>query len=152
MTTLVRLTLLFLLFAPSAFAQGPAWTDWNTAYANAVKEKKVILVDAYTDWCGWCKRMDKDTYANSDVIKELGDGFIAVKFNPEKAGSYTVDGQTYNAQQLLGQLSNNQRMGYPTTFFVLPDGKNTTIMVQGYQPAKEFIDILRQVRTEAKKS
>src|ERR1043166_1262050 len=75
------------------------WYQWNEGYPIAQKQGKMILVDAYTDWCGWCKKMDRDTYTNSDVIKKLNQHFIIVKFNPEQREKvYQVDSKSYNAR------------------------------------------------------
>jgi thiol:disulfide interchange protein len=62
--------LLFTSFTKPAESE-LKWYGWNEGYPLAKKEGKLILVDAYTDWCGWCKKMDRDTYANADVIKNL---------------------------------------------------------------------------------
>src|SRR5438132_1421419 len=40
------------------------WLNWNEGYTQAAKDNKTMLVDVYTSWCGWCKRMDHDTYTN----------------------------------------------------------------------------------------
>jgi thiol:disulfide interchange protein len=67
------LVLMLTSFAPP---QKPAqhveltWYGWNEGYAKALKEGKIVLVDAYTDWCGWCKKMDRDTYTNPTIIKK----------------------------------------------------------------------------------
>jgi thiol:disulfide interchange protein len=67
---LAILVIPFLILSAFKPAQTPApkaelkWYGWNEGYAKAVKEGKIVLVDAYTDWCGWCKKMDRDTYSN----------------------------------------------------------------------------------------
>ena len=85
------------------------WYSWNEGYPLAQKQGKILLIDAYTDWCGWCKRMDRDTYANADVVKKLNQHFIAIKFNPELSDlKYKVDSQTYTASEFFGQLNRGE--------------------------------------------
>jgi thioredoxin-related protein len=91
--------------------------ELQTAYA---KQPKPILIDVYTDWCGWCKVMDKETYSNEKVAAYINEHFYAVKFNAEskepaffgkkKYGYNTA----YNANDLAVYLLSG-RMGYPTT-------------------------------------
>src|SRR5690606_40147878 len=54
----------------SALAQDKAikWLTFDEASELAAKEPKMILVKVYTDWCGWCKKMDKETFMDSEVI------------------------------------------------------------------------------------
>lgn len=59
------------------------WMDFAEGYAKAKSENKILLVDAYTDWCSWCKVMDRETYTNAQVIAVLNNEFVCVKFNPE---------------------------------------------------------------------
>ncbi|MGB0432557.1 MAG: thioredoxin family protein, partial [Bacteroidia bacterium] len=94
------------------------WYDWNEGYEIAKKKNKIILVDAYTDWCGWCKKMDKDTYAKKNVISYINKHFVPIKFNPELKGQYNVSGNNLTPRELLGNLSGGQNVGYPTTFFL----------------------------------
>ena len=58
------------------------WYDFEEGMEKAKKENKALLIDAYTDWCGWCKVMDKETYKDARVIAKLNESFVAVKFNP----------------------------------------------------------------------
>jgi thioredoxin-related protein len=60
------------------------------------KNPKKIFVDAYTDWCGWCKKMDKETFKNPDVIKYMNKHFYAVKFNAEGNETVHYKGKKYN--------------------------------------------------------
>nr|MBP7512354.1 DUF255 domain-containing protein [Bacteroidia bacterium] len=77
----------FTIFFMSSFTKTKddelKWYKWNEGYPVAQKDGKLILVDAYTDWCGWCKKMDRDTYSNPDIIKKLNKHFVVIKFNPE---------------------------------------------------------------------
>ena len=126
------------------------WHSWNEGYPIAVKDKKIILVDAYTDWCGWCKKMDKDTYANPDVIKKLNKHFIVIKFNPELRDlTYDIDGQTYSARDFYMQLSRGESTGFPTTYFIDPK-KKSVFIDPGYRDAQTFLTILDKVIEDAK--
>src|SRR5271155_4177100 len=58
---------------------------WQTSLAAgsnlAMQEHKYVLADVYTDWCGWCKKLDKDVLTDSDVVSYLQKQFICVKVN-----------------------------------------------------------------------
>lgn len=146
--------LVFGWFLLSSFAnpqdQELKWYQWNEGYPLAVKEKKIVLVDAYTDWCGWCKKMDRDTYSNPDIIKKLNKHFVVIKFNPEqREKTYEIDGQTYSARDFFAQLSRGENTGFPTTYFIDPKKKSLFIDA-GYHDATTFSQILDKVITDAK--
>src|SRR4029077_12479238 len=65
--SLLAAALALATFAPAAYAAEINWRDWNTGLAEAAASKRPVVVDVYTDWCGWCKRMEKDVYAREDV-------------------------------------------------------------------------------------
>ncbi|MBJ7428007.1 MAG: DUF255 domain-containing protein [Bacteroidia bacterium] len=100
------------------------WLDWNTGYPLAQKTNKIILVDAYTDWCGWCKKMDRDTYTNQKIIGILNKDFVIIKFNPEiKDAVYDLEGQKVSGRELFTQLTQGKSTGFPTTYFIEPNKK-----------------------------
>ena len=119
------------------------WYDFETAVDLAKEDKKPIFIDIYTGWCGWCKKMDADTYSKPDIAKLINKNFIPVKFNPELKQSYEVNGQTMSGPELLSMLSGGQRIGYPTTFFLSTE-KNKVQMVSGYKGPEDFAQILEQ--------
>ena len=55
--------MLILLLASSLFSAGKEWYSFNEGIALAKKENKHIVLDFYTDWCGWCKVMDQKTFS-----------------------------------------------------------------------------------------
>lgn len=135
--------LLFFAFIPAT--EELKWLGWNEGYEIAKKKNKIMVVDVYTDWCGWCKVMDRETFANAEIVATINKEFVPVKFNPEIAGAtYTYDGKKYTGDQFVGVISNNQLSGYPTTVFYFPK-KNEFVMEVGYKKPDAFKDILRQM-------
>lgn len=129
------------------------WRSWNDGYNEVKKEGKIGLVDVYTDWCGWCKRMDRDTYEDKDIVKKVNRDFIPIKFNPEQQGVYYIDSNEYSGPQLYAMLSNNQRSGFPTTFFLIPKGGVMYVeRVPGYQGPDAFENILDKIVAYAQQS
>ncbi len=121
------------------------WLDWNTGYPLAKKQNKIILVDAYTDWCGWCKKMDRDTYTNSDIIKMLNKDFVVIKFNPELENIvYELDGNKISGRELFGQLTQGKSTGFPTTYFINPNKKQIQVAA-GYLGPDDFKKVLNQI-------
>ena len=149
-------TLVFMLMAftppqkPSSKVE-LTWYGWNEGYAKAVKEGKIVLVDAYTDWCGWCKKMDRDTYTNADIIKKINAQFVPIKFNPEiKDVTYTIGDKSFSPQELYYMLTNGNSTGYPTTYFIYPK-KMTLFFEAGYKDSTSFNTILDAAIAESKK-
>lgn len=60
------------------------WMGFNEAIEACKKEPKMIFIDVFTDWCGWCKRMDATTFKNPVIAKYMNDKFYAVKFDAER--------------------------------------------------------------------
>ena len=125
--------------SPESNAQGNEttsfeWRTVNEALAEEAGSQKFILLDVYTDWCGWCKRMDRDTYADSSVSAYISERFVAAKMNPEKDGKVIYDGHEYSQAQFGKALGIS---GYPATAFFTPEKELITV-VPGYLPAKDF--------------
>ena len=147
------LVLLAFYFCVTSFkpTEDLKWMGWNEGYEMAKKKKKIAMIDCYTEWCGWCKRMDKDTYSDAGIQKKIYDNFIPIKLNPELNQTYTLDGKQYNGQQLLSILSNNQISGYPTIIFIIPNGKTNSIELSvGYSTAVQFHKVLDDMKAKKK--
>ena len=109
------------------------------------------MIDCYTEWCGWCKKMDRDTYSDPEIQKKIYANFVPIKLNPELNQSYTLDGKQYNGEQLLKLLSNNRLSGYPTIIFIIPDGKANLIELSvGYSDATQFNKVLDDIKAKKK--
>lgn len=110
------------------------WMTWDEAVqaaaaAKAAGEKpKKVFVDIYTDWCGWCKKMDSETFEQSMVSAYLNEHFYPVKFNAEQKESITFDGKTFkyvaNGRRGYHELAAALlagKMSYPTVIFLNED-------------------------------
>ncbi len=87
------------------------------------KTPKPILVDVYTDWCGWCKVMDRETYDKEAVVNYINEHYYAVKLNAESKDTLEWGGKKYGynpeykSNELAVYLLYGQ-MSYPTTVFL----------------------------------
>ncbi|MDR0738158.1 MAG: DUF255 domain-containing protein [Prevotellaceae bacterium] len=145
-----------LLTAPKVTATQP---DANTAPATAVKwftieeaeklvakEPRKLFIDVYTDWCGWCKRMDANTFQVEDVAAYLNAYFYPVKLDAEGKKPITIRGNTYNfkpeyrSHELAVEILNGQ-MSYPTIAY-MDESMQLISIVPGYRTPEELRPIL----------
>lgn len=142
---------LILFLSPVAQAQEVEWLSFEEAVDRSKDNPKKLLIDIYTDWCGWCKKMDRDTYANEHVAAYINENFYAVKFNAEQPGPIDFDGHTFKfvnqgrrgVHELAAALTNN-KLSYPTTVFM--DEQLRIIQpIPGYMNAKSLDPILKYI-------
>lgn len=117
------------------------WLEYGEALERAKRENKHVLIDFYTSWCGWCKVMDRNTYADSAVGAFLGQHFLISKINAESPKRFKVAEGTQSGQELAREFGVNS---FPITWFVKPDGSRLD-KVSGYVPPDRFMKVLQFV-------
>ncbi|GGK80446.1 thioredoxin family protein [Rufibacter glacialis] len=130
----------------TASTQGLEWLTLPQALQKNKTKPRKILIDVYTDWCGWCKKMDKQVYRHPEVVRLLNEQYYVVKLNAEQRQPITIEGRTYKynptykAHELALSLLNGQ-MSYPSTVF-LNERQQVMERVPGFIPAKNFLRAL----------
>ncbi len=138
MKTFIRI-LVMLAMAFNARADGVNWErNFDQALQKAKAGTKLVMVDIYTDWCGWCKKLDRDVYTNAQVEEKLAKDFVSAKINPEKDS---------NNAQLARQFGTR---GYPHIVFADADGKKVA-EIRGYVAPADFLKQLEQLTTKSAK-
>lgn len=146
-----KLLLAFALVFISSFSFAQEqinWMTWEEAYEKNQEEPKVIFVDVYTHWCGWCKRMDQTTFKNPEVVNYMNEHYYAVKFNAETKDTIRFANQEFinenkgkrSPHQLAIALLNG-RMSYPSYGFIGQPWDKT--VVPGYMGPKDFKCVLK---------
>lgn len=102
--------------------------SWEEIKALAKKENKPIFIDFYTDWCGWCKVMDKKTFKDPKVAEIANKNFIPYRLNAEKGEGIQIARQ-YKVR------------AFPTIIFYSPDGEVLGKLV-GYTDSENFIEAM----------
>ncbi|MBK9257988.1 MAG: thioredoxin family protein [Saprospiraceae bacterium] len=112
---------------------------------------KKVLIDVYTEWCGWCKVMDKKTFTDPGLIKYLNENFYVVKFDAEQKEPVTFKGTEYQWQAMGRNGINNLglellqgNMGYPSLVYM--DSKLNSIRVSpGYKTPEQLMEELQSL-------
>ncbi len=140
------LSVVFTLFTSVIFGQ-IKWMTFAEAMAAQEKKPKKIMMDVYTDWCGPCKMLDKNTFQNKQVIDYVNENFYAVKFDAENGEEITYKGKKFTNPGFVagrtGRKSAHQIThyfgvsGYPTILFM--DEKTDLIMpLVGYYTPEQL--------------
>ncbi|SRR5713101_6346095 len=124
------------------------WKSFDAGFAEAKKNKKKVMVDVYTDWCGWCKRLDKDTYSNEKVIDYLNHQYVVVKMNAESTSKVTYKDSSYTEATLSHVFGIT---GYPTVIFFDASGEPINSL-GGYVNAERFLPIIQYIGGDYYKS
>lgn len=155
MEKLVSITFIIVsIMISSAYAQesedlnGIQWMSFEEALEASEKEPKMWFIDMYTDWCGWCKRMDATTFKDSLIIEEINANYYAVKFDAEQKEDIVIGDSTYSFvpggrngyHELAAQLMNG-RLSYPTYVFLTAE-KQVLTAVPGYKVREDMLPIL----------
>lgn len=127
---IVSISLLFSN-AQVSFFEG----SWEEAFAEAEKTGKYVFVDAYTDWCYWCKVMDEKTFTDEAIAAYLNEEFIPIKVDMEK--------------DFGTQASAKYRVrAFPTTLYFNSQGELIR-KVPGYeQDNAKFLANLQEIRAD----
>ncbi|MCB9232898.1 MAG: DUF255 domain-containing protein [Bacteroidia bacterium] len=157
MKKLLLLTFLLLIFFPFTHLQAQTpdgakekieWMTFEEAMVRNQDGKKKIFIDIYTDWCGWCKKMDQSTFTDPGIIAEMNRNYLAVKLNAQQKGDITVGETVYKYEQRgsagyhqLAVTLLDSKLKFPTCV-ILDERFNMLQPLPGYYNAPDLKPIL----------
>ena len=153
MKNLKTIVLLMLLASATLACQSQEntsikWMTFEEAVARSQKEPKKLFIDVYTDWCGWCKKMDKSTFADSAVADYINQHYYPVKLNAETKDTIRFNDQVfffepqYKANTLAVSLLSG-KMGYPSYVILDERFAMPTQPLQGFMTTEQLLPTLR---------
>ena len=154
----------FLLFAlviipeKKIFSQSQVnWIELKNNVEITNNGKKIIL-DLYTDWCGWCKVMDRNTFTDPDVIENINNNFLPVKFDAEYRNTVVFNKNSYkyvsSGRKGINELSyslTNGYLSYPMTVF-LDENYQLITLLPGYHKPNFYKKVLKYIGEDHWKS
>ena len=122
-------------FSISAEASEIIWHDYENGLALGKNSQKKIMINFYADWCGYCVKMGKETFAATRVADYLNANFISIRINSDK------NAQLAKAYKVTG---------LPSTWFLTETGDRIGNR-PGWIDADKFLELLKYVHTEGYK-
>ncbi len=144
----------YSFISPETPTKDVNWMTWEEAVALNEKNPKKIFIDVYTDWCGWCKRLEKSTFQHPEVADYLNKNFHPVKLDAEMTRDVKFKDHTFKyipsgrrgVHELAAALLDN-RMSYPSCVAMDEDINRITI-IPGYREYEDMLDILTYINLE----
>jgi thioredoxin-related protein len=118
------------------------WLDFNDGLVKAQTENKPVFLHFYTEWCIFCKKLDRETLQNQAVAGILEKDFVAIRVNAEKTGTrLRYHGETFSNPELSRYFGVN---AFPSLAFLDASGQPVTL-IPGFIPATEFLALLNYI-------
>ena len=130
------------------------WMSWDEMVKAQETERKKVFLDVYTDWCGWCKKMDASTFLDPNIAAVMNSGFYAVKLDAEMKETLEFNGYTFTNPNPGSKRSTHQfavslldgQLSYPS-FVILDENFTRQHIIKGFQQVEPLLGTLLFFKT-----
>ncbi len=119
------------------------WLRYDEGLAKAKKEDKHIFVNFTTSWCGWCRKMDAETFAKEEVIGMLNEHFVPVEVDGESKRELNIDGYKISEKNLTKYEFGVR--AFPSFWFLKSDGSKLAV-IRGYRNPEFMMEAFEYVK------
>jgi thioredoxin-related protein len=133
-TTTVTLVPVIIILLMTGCEKKPTEIIWQDSSFNNLLEMRTeqpIMLEFYTDWCNWCKKLEAETFTDSRVIEYVNQNFTSKRINGE-------------VEEGIGIVNEYTLLGYPTLIFISSDGTEID-RITGYRPADAFFEEISRI-------
>lgn len=153
---MLRILFIVILFFTTTFASAQVeWLSFEEAVEKTKSDPKPIFIDVYTDWCGWCKKMDAATFSEDKIAAMLQNDFYPVKFDAEQQESINFNNHEFkfiaNGRKGYNELAVallDGKLSYPSVVFLNEKMERITVLA-GYRGPDDFYPILQFIGSGA---
>ena len=149
------IALVLIVSTATIQAQEIKWMTFDEAIALQKKDPKPIFMDVYTDWCGPCKMLDKNTFQTKEFSEFINANYYAVKFNGEGNTEVNYKGKKYSNPSYDPNRKGRNSMheftgflkveGYPSMYVLDKSGEIAKVIV-GYYQTEQLLTELKSVK------
>jgi len=118
------------------------WLDYDGGLTKAKLEDKHVFINFTTSWCGYCKKMNKSTFVDPEVVMMMDSNFVAIMVDGDSRHELDIDGYKITERDLTRK---EYGVGsYPLYFFLKSDGEKLGAL-RGYQSKNQLMQYLTYV-------
>jgi len=118
------------------------WMRYDDGLAKAKADDKHVMIDFSTSWCVYCKKMDKETFSEPEVIKLLNEHFVSIKVDGDSKQELDIEGYKISERDLTKKEYGVR--GYPAFWFLKSDGTKLA-QIKGYRPKEYMMEALNYI-------
>lgn len=129
--------------APETKSGEITWLEYDDGLKKAQKENKHVFIDFTAKWCGWCKKMDRETFQEPEVVELINQHFVPVRVDGDSPHELDVEGFKITEKNLT--RSEFGVRGFPSFWFLKPDGTKLG-KIDGYRDKSFMMEALTFVK------
>ncbi|MFH1373562.1 MAG: DUF255 domain-containing protein [bacterium] len=119
------------------------WQAYDIGLSKAKVNNKHVFIDFTAEWCGWCKKMDRETFADPKVVDMLNEYFVPIKVDGDSKHELLIDGYKITEKNLARNEYGVR--SYPIYWVLESDGTKLTY-IKGYKPVDYMMEVLEYIK------